>query len=376
MTRQLPVVDISRRREPLRTLLTWERGEPLATDRQDLVAERALARGLEIEPDRHNVLVLNYTMACPLSCDFCCYACGPRRTETMDRALAFDLVDQAADLGVFGACSFTGGDPFVYYDDMLAISRRMAQHGLPFTAISACAWATDDDAVDEMLRPLVDAGMTCITASHDPSHEQWVPRANVVRVVSRALALGVRAGVFGTFYERTDLDALFPELADLDGVTLQARPVAFGVGRLKQAEPSHDAYQDRELGGEPTCYRRVYHDVTVFWDGEVYPCCSVYNRATPGISYGNVYATSLREIWDRIEDSLFLRVVKRTGFRDLYALLGQLDPELARELPDPSGADGACRLCNRLMSDATTSSRVHAVLAEEEQRRVARVRLQ
>ena len=241
------------------------------------------------------------------------------------------------------ACSFTGGDPFVYYDDMLAISRRMAEYGLPFTVISACAWATDDDVVDEMLQPLIDAGMTSITASHDPSHEQWVPRQNIVRVVSRAVALGARAGIFGTFYDSTRLEDLFPEFADLEEVALEDRPVAFGVGRLKQTAQSRDAFQGRELGGEPTCYRRVYHDVTVFWDGEVYPCCSVYNRATPGISYGNVYATTLRKIWDRIEGSLFLRIVKRSGFENLYALLGQLDPELARVLPNPSNAAGACR---------------------------------
>jgi MoaA/NifB/PqqE/SkfB family radical SAM enzyme len=294
----------------------------------------------------------------------------------MDRALALDLVDQAADLGVFGACSFTGGDPFVYYDDMLAISRRMAEYGLPFTVISACAWATDDDVVDEMLQPLIDAGMTSITASHDPSHEQWVPRQNIVRVVSRAVALGARAGIFGTFYDSTRLEDLFPEFADLEEVALEDRPVAFGVGRLKQTAQSRDAFQGRELGGEPTCYRRVYHDVTVFWDGEVYPCCSVYNRATPGISYGNVYATTLREIWDRIEGSLFLRIVKRSGFRDLYALLGQLDPELARVLPNPSNAAGACQLCNQLMSDTDMSRRVHEVLAREEQRRVERLMVQ
>jgi hypothetical protein len=321
------------------------------------------------------VLVLNYTMACPLACDFCCYACGPRRTETMDLGLALDLVSQAADLGVFGACSFTGGDPFVYYDDMLVISARMAEHGLGFNVISACAWATDDAAVDAMLQPLIDNGLTGITASHDPSHERWVPRENVVRVVSGALRLGIRAGVFGTFYDGADVRDLFPEFAGVADVALESRPVGSGVGRLKHAQPSGGALSGAGVRGD-TCYRRVYHDVTVFWDGEVYPCCSVYNRATPGISYGNVYATPLRQIWQRIEGSLFLRIVKRSGFRDLYALLQRLDPTLAAALPDPASAAGACQLCNRLMSDDELSQRVHEVLAREEQRRVERLVLQ
>ena len=377
MTTQLPVVDISRRRGPELELLQWERGDSLTTDRQDRAAERALARGLEIEQDPHNVLVLNYTMACPLACDFCCYACGPRRTETMDRSLALDLVDQAADLGVFGACSFTGGDPFVYYDDMLAISRRMAEHGLPFNVISACAWATDDDVVDEMLQPLIDAGMTGITASNDPSHERWVPRENIVRVVSRAVALGAGAGIFGTFYDSTSLEELFPEFADLEEVALQTRPVAFGVGRLKQQTgPARDVPRGGELGGEPTCYRRVYHDVTVFWDGEVYPCCSVFNRATPGISYGNVYATTLREIWNRIEGSLFLRIIKRraseTSSPCSRSWIRSLPASFRARRAQPARAS----LCNQLMGDTSMSRRVHEVLAREEQRRVERLMVQ
>jgi hypothetical protein len=194
--------------------------------------------------------------------------------------------------------------------------------------------------------------------------------------VSRAVALGARAGIFGTFYDDTKLEDLFPEFAGIEEVALQNRPVAFGVGRLRQTALSRDASQGGELRGGNTCYRRVYHDVTVFWDGEVYPCCSVYNRATPGISYGNVYTTALREIWDRIEGSLFLRIIKRSGFNDLYALLQRLDPELARGLPNPEDAFGACQLCNQLMSDTEVSRRVHDVLAREEQRRTERFVLQ
>src|SRR4051812_1417900 len=119
MVREIPVVDVSRRTGADRQLLAWEPSAGRSTEEQDRAAARASARAIDIENDRHNVLVLNYTMACPLACDFCCYACGPRRTETMELDLALDLVEQAADLGVFGACSFTGGDPFVYYEDMV-----------------------------------------------------------------------------------------------------------------------------------------------------------------------------------------------------------------------------------------------------------------
>ena len=372
-THQLPVVDVVRR-GPDRERLTWSPGAVASTEEQDRAAERALSRGIDLDDKLYNILVLNYTMTCPLACDFCCYASGPRRTETMDLELALDLVDQAADLGVFGACSFTGGDPFVYYDDMLVISRRMASHRLPFTVISACAWATDDATVDQVLQPLIDNGLTAFTASHDPSHEKWVPREHIRRVVSRCLALGLEASIYGTFYDDgLRLEEMFPELVGA-GVTLAQRPVGPEVGRLHQRRLSRAAFPNTDFRGD-TCYRRVYHDVTVFWDGEVYPCCSVYNRETPGISYGNVYAASLREIWDRIEGSLFLRTIKRRGFADLYSLIARLDPELAASLPDPSTPVGACHLCHQLMGDDDRSRRVHALLDQEERRRLLRLGL-
>ncbi len=374
MVKQLPIIDAPRR-GPDRKLLRWQTGAPLETGTQDAAAMRAMARGIEIERDRQNVLVLNYTMTCPLACDFCCYASGPRRGETMDLDLALDLVDQAADLGVFGACSFTGGDPFVYHDDMLVISERMKRHGLPFSAISACAWATDDAAVDAILLPLISNGLNSLTASHDPSHERWVPRENIRRVISRSIELGVAAGIYGAFYDEMTLERLFPEYADVAEVTLENRPVGAQVGRLRHTRLSRASFPRTDFSGD-TCYRRVYHDLTVFWDGEVYPCCSVYNRETPGISYGNVYDASLREIWDRVEGSLFLRTIKHHGFTDLYRLIERLDPDLAGILPDPASAMGACHLCHQMMSDPDISTRVHEVLDREERRRVERLLLQ
>ena len=194
-------------------------------DYQDAAAMRAMARGIEIERDRQNVLVLNYTMTCPLACDFCCYASGPRRGETMDLDLALDLVDQAADLGVFGACSFTGGDPFVYHDDMLVISERMKRHGLPFQRHLGVRLGNGrrcsrrDPAATHLQRT------QSLTASHDPSHQRWVPRENIRRVISRSIELGVAAGIYGAFYDEMTLERLFPEYADVAEVTLRIGPV-------------------------------------------------------------------------------------------------------------------------------------------------------
>ena len=373
MVKALPILDLTRS-GPAREVPVWPAAPLRSTEAQDRVAARARARGIEIE-EPANSLVLNYTMKCPLACDFCCYASGPRRAETMDLRFALDIVDQAASLGVFGAFGFTGGDPFVFHEDLVVISRRIAEHHIPFSAISACAWATSDYEIRRHLEPLIENGMTDFVVSHDPSHGHWVSRDQVRNVVQTAVQMGLKVSVFATFYDEDErLEDQFPEFADAENVTLEGRLVGPGIGRVRHARMSRSQFPKTDFDSFDTCYQRVYHDITVFWDGETYPCCSAYNRATPGISYGNLYEEPLWRVWDRIEGSRYLRLIQRRGFAELYMLLERIAPDLHSRLPRHDSGLGACHLCHLIMSDTDLSREIHDVLSREELAGAARPR--
>lgn len=368
---KLGVIDVSRRLSPVKSIPNFPVPVQRVTNIQDIESTRAFQANEYVESDPFNILILNYTMTCPLACDYCCYKCGPKRSETMNLDFALNLVDQAAALGVFAECGFTGGEPLVYYDDIIALTTRMAGYGLPFSMISACDWATDSATAAAKLQPLIDRGMSVFTASYDPSHERFVPRANVERAIDYVLSRGVRAVLCGSFYDdKTNLHDLFPAYAANSEVSLVTRVVLPKVGRSEKRDiqPSYYANTDTSPGG--ACYKRFYHDVTVFWDGEIYPCCSVYNRATPGISYGNAYDEPLAAIWDRIAGSLFLKQIKQGGFDGLYAFVEDRNPALASRLPDRAKAIGPCHLCNLLMGEETLARDVHELFAQEERDRV------
>jgi organic radical activating enzyme len=369
---KIPILDLSHRSGANRILPDWGATPARSTRSTNTEVAVAQALGASIEADPFNIFILNYTMKCPLACDYCCYTCGPKRPETMDFDLAMKLVDQAADLGVFTECGFTGGEPLVYLDEVLAITARMAKRGLPFSMISACDWATDAATTRRYIDSLVERGLSVFTISHDPSHERWVPREHVSRVMDRVLEQGVRAVMCGSFYDDSvDLRTMFPEYVDNPNVSFVSRVVLPKVGRSSQKKIDAELYPHVDLRGGDTCYKRFFHDVTVFWDGEVYPCCSVYNRDTPGISYGNVYDTPLVEIWDRIAGSLFLRMIKRDGFTELLRFLQERAPDLTEKLPDASRAIGPCHLCNLIMKDPLVSDRVHQIFADLERERVS-----
>lgn len=339
----------------------------------DLAAARL--SGITPEPDLFNILILNYTMKCPLACDYCCYHCSPKRQETMDLRLALDLVDQGAELGVFRQCGFTGGEALIYYDDVMQLTARMQQRGMPFSMISSCYWATARAEARRVLGDLKRHGIDVFSATHDPSHENWVPVQYVRNAVEAALEFGVRVCLCSSFYDDSQrLEAIFPEYAGHPDIDIVNRVVLPDVGRSARRKITPASYANVDpVIGMGACYKRIYHDVTVFWDGEVYPCCSVYNRDTPALSLGNAYRDSLATLWDRVQGSLLLRTMKRAGFAELFALLKAHDPDLARDLPDPAQAVGACHLCHLTFRNPSLAGRIFAVMEQHERDTIRRM---
>jgi MoaA/NifB/PqqE/SkfB family radical SAM enzyme len=312
-----------------------------------------------------NVLVLNYTLICPLACDFCCYSCHPKRTEKMDFALARRLIAEAAGLGVFSSIGFTGGEPLLFEDELSDLSDDLARYGLRFTIATAAHWAKDRQHGRELLRRLAANGLSRLNISYDPSHQRFVPRDAVINAATSAVELGIETHVVGTFYSPDDsVEKSLPELAGV--VNIQSKLVA-KVGRASCKSISRSAYG---LATESldclACYRHIYHDMVIFFDGNVYPCCSTFNRATPGLVLGNVLQEPLAAIWTRLDGSEMFRVMKRKGFGEVYRLVAKYDPTLVDQLPKPEEVLGPCSLCNGIFKDPSVATRINDVFAHAE----------
>lgn len=371
--RELPILDVTDTRRTDAKPRAWDSTERRPTSGQDRALGRAQQSQAIIEADPYNVLVLNYTMKCPLACDFCCYACHPGRRETMSLATALDVVDQAASLGVFKQIGFTGGEPLLFQDEVLTICSRLQGYQIPFSMISSCHWATSERQTGEVVDALVERGLAVLSISHDPSHGAWVDPANVRRAVAAVTAHGVPAVVCASFYStREKLEDAFPELVDNPLVELVNR-VVLPVGMSKQRKLTPKSYGIEQDSATFACYKRIYHDVTVFWDGECYPCCSVYNRATKGLSLGNIHEKTLAEIWDSVEGSLMYRVMKGQGFSQLYSIIAEIDPELHSRLPDISTSLGPCQLCHRIFSDPALSGGIKTSFDAYERQKIAAI---
>jgi len=324
----------------------------------------------DFERKERNVLVFNYTMACPLKCDFCCYGCHPRRTEKMPESEAARLIGEAGKLGVFSSIGFTGGEPMLFAEEIVRLSRIAKDEQLSITIATAGHWGETCAEAQHWISQLAEAGLNRLNISHDPSHAQFVSRRAIIHIAVVASSFGIPTYIVGTFYEPgQSLKPMFPEIIDLPHVAIVDKYVA-KVGRAARRSITQAGYGLKLDLDQLACYRQIHHDVVVFYDGRVYPCCSTFNRATEGICVGNAFEEPLESLWRKIDGSLMLRIMKRQGFGKLYEVIEQYDPDLFAELPRAEVAVGPCSLCNAIFSDPQITSRIKAVFERYESSKI------
>lgn len=318
------------------------------------------------EGKERDVLVLNYTLTCPLACNFCCYSCHPKRTEKMPIDLAKRLIREAAQLKSFSSVGFTGGEPFVHYQDLLELGDLLKSVNLPFTIATAGHWATSQDESDDKIKALQERGLIRLNVSHDPSHAKFVPSINIIQAAKSGSRYKIPTYIVGTFFSKEEtLEKMLPEIDNLDSISFVNKYVA-KVGRAKKRKITQSTYGMNLELENLCCYRRINHDIVVFFDGETYPCCSTFNRATKGISLGNANHISLKQLWEKAEGSLSLRIMKRQGFAKLYEIIKSYSINLYMQLPGADETLGPCSLCNKIFGNPELSQKVKSVFARYE----------
>ena len=129
---------------------------------------------------------LLFTYRCSISCAHCLFGCGrsvPSRAMSVEDALEY--LQQIHGLG--RAIHIAGGEPFLFWDDLLEICVRAEKAGCsPHFIESNAFWAVDDAIARERLSRLHDVGVRGMLFSADPYHLAHMPPENVIR--ARAIA--------------------------------------------------------------------------------------------------------------------------------------------------------------------------------------------
>jgi hypothetical protein len=263
----------------------------------------------------YQVIGLTYTRRCPLFCNDCITESSPRAIGKMNLELALACLQ--AMPAFCDTVSFTGGEPLLYPQEIIRLTREAHHRGLHSAVVTGAGWVANERRAQETIGALAEAGLKRMTISWDEYHEEHSPRWRAVTLARIATEKGievrvtvvVRAGGCSTEYQE-----------GFDGlpVALQfTRPIRLGAAATL---PDDHFYWTQEPPHGPCS---AVLKPLIDCDGTVYACCgpSLYSHRSSPLILGHAEREPLDQILRRAQEDPILEVIALVGPYGLYRLL-------------------------------------------------------
>ena len=304
-----------------------------------------------------NSVTFLFTRHCNISCRHCYNDSGPHKKAVripLDRMLA--VVAQMPAVGI-RRLNITGGEPFLYQQDVLAMVKAGRAAGVDTISINTNGfWASTDERANQMLDRLVQAGFMqgtgdIIKVSAGVYHAEFLAfdhaltlarnyhdRFGKSLIIDFELTPQAEAAAVKEVRDRVSAAGLSERAA------LQFRSV-HAVGRAKElTEIEHGP-------GPLRCH--AIGDVVITPDETVVPCAGL-NYENNGIIIGRSDRHRLKDLIKRMQNDPILQFVAATKWDDLFSLLGKQKRQ--------AGYSGRCDLCLHAIGDLNDKTQLQAAL--------------
>jgi Radical SAM superfamily/4Fe-4S single cluster domain len=222
------------------------------------------------------IIVTDY---CAAACAHCYNSSGPKGRNFLDQAQIVRFISwwrQSYSHPM--TLSISGGEPFAH-PDLLNIIACAKDHGFTTAITTGAVGITPQDLLNASR-----AGADSITFSWDKYHSKFIEWDRFVSLVLTAETVFANVQVNFVFESEEDRIAGESKLAgDLPTVGIVVAPVApFGRAKALFRKTGDTPYVD----SAGNCARE-FETLTVNFDGQVYPCCSL-GGFSPGLSMGYI----------------------------------------------------------------------------------------
>jgi pyruvate-formate lyase-activating enzyme len=324
-----------------------------------IMSASALGRGLgrpvkrRTRTFRPNYLSFAGTYQCNLTCPHCCVPI--EWTDRLDIPVALRFLEDARSYGI-DTLGFTGGEPFLYPEFLVTLTRRAAGLGLRFDKIvTNGVWHRDSDHLKSVLRDLEAAGYSGkLGLSVDKFH--GIHTSDLADFCRTARRVFQRDNIVSLSYASRHPDqglepvhALARELdavvdwSDLLGRYLLVSPDLTMTLNWNHLAPVERA--ERLTGGwDGAWFEEDYCEgpgqaLIVNPRGEVKPCCG-FASDLDQLTIGNIYRDTVAQIVRRARKHPYVGKVFREGLTAIR------DEILARD-PDalPGATSNHCYFC-------------------------------
>ena len=314
---------------------------------------------------KYDVVGLVYTRTCPLSCAHCIMSSSPKVQEKMtpQRASEYLKVIPAYSAGV----CFTGGEPLLYYNEIIPLIREAKALGLQVSLVTGCGWVRTDKAhiARERIFGLKEAGLDALCVSWDAYHEEFSPAENALLVLDLAKQAGIRqVFVRGVISANGAISRIEDKLVSIN-IDYQKVPV-LRLGIAESLPMDHFRFREElPIGGCGIVLSPVVEP-----DGRVFACCGPARNThatNSALAIGNTNDEDLNSIFYRAVRDPLLEAINTIGPYGLYQLV-ENDPDLHDLLPPRTGYTGMCELCLDITDVPEVVSRIRERLGNDENR--------
>jgi hypothetical protein len=271
-----------------------------------------------------------------------------------------DAIDQAAR-GGYAEVAFSGGEPTLAGDRLLAAMRYARERRLGVRLVSNAHWATTPEEAARALDGFIACGLAHVTLSTGDQHARFVPLASVFRAAQGCAARGLPAtiaaescadrvitaeAIRGDGRFRDMLEA-FPD-ACIDVVDWTWSPLS----PFRYARYADDEVATRDnVDGRGGC-SEILSTTTLQADGTLSPCCGLGIRFAADLNLGNVRDVTLAAADACASRSFLNRWIRTEGPERILAWAAAHDPTIAWE----GRYAHRCQACLRVLSDPKVRS--------------------
>ncbi|MFI3212909.1 MAG: radical SAM protein [Eubacteriales bacterium] len=274
-----------------------------------------------------NIIIL-YTLECNARCRHCCFSCSPDQKEKLNVNTVKNIIDDIIKYPSITNISFSGGEIFLYPDEILELLFYARSKGLNIQCTTNGFWGENIVIAERIMKRLQSVNLSTLTISFDEFHKEFISVESIDTLIQLAAKYRIHVEIKGvavngskSVYEL--LNDLPHRLLDVNVKEIICLPVgrAFSLVSKNQYLVNPTEYF--------TC-PSIGRDVTIYPQGYVVPCCSpVPNPKTFNI--GNINNNSLSEIINSYNDMRIKKIYK-------YGLIN--------EITDENRQKSICEICS------------------------------
>jgi YydG family peptide modification radical SAM enzyme len=294
----------------------------------------------------YNTLAFTIHRKCSAACSMCCFESTPICTETLDRERILAYIDESKDIDEIKTVSFTGGEPFMTFSDLVRLVRAAKAARKRVTTISNSFWATSYENAYNKLAILKEAGLDHLSLSHDSYHKEYVKTEYVKNVLNAAIQLGIQTTLAMVVVKDEKIGNIINDLGSgLYGPTIEIVP-CLPAGGARTTFKDDQFFRSLSVEG----LRCIYDgNIVVTYSGKIYPCCSQMVMDTE-LTVGDYTNLSLKEALNNIKNNGLLYLLRNENFDYLIDVAKN---NIGIDVPDK--VVNVCELCAILFKDGNIS---------------------